>query len=861
MYEGTSTPVVEMDDGAREMPTITRVVTMRTQGNEAEREALARLRAVIETAVDGIITIDATGVIETVNPAVVRIFGYAPYELIGRNVRVLMSESHGIEHDSYIAEYRQTGEPKIIGLGREVRGRRKDGSVFPMELAVSETRLDDRTIFTGIVRDISTSRRAEQALSESEERYRHLVQCLPAAVYACDGEGRITLFNEAAVTLWGRQPKVGRDTWCGSYRIYQLDGQRLAHDRCPMAESLRTGMPIRGVELVIERPDGTRRNVLAHPEPIVDSAGIVIGAVNMLIDITDRKRAESAMKSSETRFRLMADSAPNLIWMSGVNKACVWFNQRWIEFTGRTMEQEYGDGWSQGVHPEDLERCLATYNDAFDSRTPFQMEYRLRRADGEFRWVHDVGVPIHLEDATFAGYIGSCVDVTDRRLGEELLLERVAQRTHELSAANEQLQHQITERRRFESMLATENRVLELIATGAGLQQLLEALCEAIESLIPNTRCAIHLGDNEGAEPTSPVPTGAVKLGLNIFGIAAHEGIYPPICMERTIVPDIRCAADTDECLVVVGIRSYWLEPIAAPGGTMVGTLGVYSTDGVPPDEDMLSVSSMAARLCGIVVERARAEERAREQLAQLAHIGRLATMGEMASGLAHELNQPLCAIVNYTEACAEIINRNGQNREQLPEALAEVSRQAARAGEVIRRLRDFVKRREPERQPVDINKLVREVVAFTSVEARHNDVRIRMKLARQPPRVFADSIQIEQVLVNLVRNAGEAMRESTSATRALTIETTRRKGAVEVAVSDSGPGISDQTKQRLFEPFYTTKPDGMGMGLSISRSILEVHDGRIWVTPNRQGGTTFHFMLPTAWMVLRGRRHGFRRR
>lgn len=233
--------------------------------------------------------------------------------------------------------------------------------------------------------------------------------------------------------------------------------------------------------------------------------------------------------------------------------------------------------------------------------------------------------------------------------------------------------------------------------------------------------------------------------------------------------------------------------------------------------------------------------------------------MGEMASSLAHELNQPFCAIVNFTEACVELVQRDRHDREQLSQTLSEVARQAERAGEVIRRLRNFVKRREPERRPMDINGVVREVVAFTNVEARQDEVRVRVKLAKRLPSVFADSIQIEQVLVNLVRNACEAMRQGGAAMRTLTIETVRRRGAVEVGVTDTGPGIPEEIHERLFEPFFTTKPNGMGMGLSISRSILEAHDGRLWATSNRKRETTFHFTLPTAWRVRRGRRHRVR--
>lgn len=569
---------------------------------------------------------------------------------------------------------------------------------------------------------------------------------------------------------------------------------------------------------------------------------------------TDRRRAGRAQGGTRARLRLMANRAPVPIWMSGVHPAATWFNRHWREFTGHTVRQARGGEWLEALHPEDRERCNRIYGAAFDLRQPFELECRLRRFDGSYRWMRVVGLPTHTEGGAFSGYIGANLDVSDHRDSAERLRERVGHRTRALRAANERLRQQIDDRRRIEALLAMENHILELIATGTDLETTLGRLSVAVEGLIPNSRCAISLPPrNVNVDGSSSPEAGqTTTAGPNAFGALAKAGVCPPPCADRTIVPRLRPVVDN--CVREQELQSYWLEPIVGQGGAIVGTLGIYCREAGEPDPDALSAGATAARLTAIVVERARAEERAREQLAQLAHVARLATMGEMASGLAHELNQPLCAIVNFTEACVELVQRNGNDRAQLSQAFSEVARQAERAGEVIRRLRDFVKRREPERKPVEINAVVREVVAFTSVEARHAGVRVRLRLARRLPSVFADSIQIEQVLVNLVRNACEAMQDVGPRTKELTIETVRRRGGVEVRVSDSGPGIREQFVERLFEPFFTTKREGLGMGLSISRSILEVHEGRLWMTSNRAGGTTFHFTLPTVWRARRGR-------
>jgi PAS domain S-box-containing protein len=190
---------------------------------------------------------------------------------------------------------------------------------------------------------------------------------------------------------------------------------------------LRTGERIEHYETCRLSKDGRRIDVSITVSPIRNAEGRIIGALNIGRDITARKRAEAALREREESFRVIADTAPVMIWMSGIDKLCTFFNQGWLEFTGRSFESELGNGWAEGVHPEDLRGCLETYTRAFDRREPFSMEYRLRRYDGEYRWVLDQGAPIFKANGSFAGYIGSGIDVTGRKLAEEAL-SRVSQR-------------------------------------------------------------------------------------------------------------------------------------------------------------------------------------------------------------------------------------------------------------------------------------------------------------------------------------------------------------------------------------------------------------------------------------------------
>ena len=242
-----------------------------------------------------------------------------------------------------------------------------------------------------------------------------------------------------------------------------------------------------------------------------------------------------------------------------------------------------------------------------------------------------------------------------------------------------------------------------------------------------------------------------------------------------------------------------------------------------------------------------RAEQESRQHQAELVHVCRLSTMGEVATGMAHELNQPLSAIVNFASGCSRRLQGNVGRRQELVDAMGQITTQAQRASEIIRRLRALVGKQPPIRSLVDLNYLVREVCTFVEYDTGKMDLAIDLDLAPGEIPVDVDLVQIEQVLLNLVRNALDALQEIAPEKRRLTVRTLLKGEEAEVVVEDTGPGIEPERTQSLFEPFYTTKESGMGMGLPISQTILENHGGRIWAEPRPQGGAVFFIRLPVA--------------
>jgi C4-dicarboxylate-specific signal transduction histidine kinase len=240
-------------------------------------------------------------------------------------------------------------------------------------------------------------------------------------------------------------------------------------------------------------------------------------------------------------------------------------------------------------------------------------------------------------------------------------------------------------------------------------------------------------------------------------------------------------------------------------------------------------------------------EQQDKEHLDQLAHVTRLGLMGEMASGIAHEVNQPLSAISSYAQVSINIINTENPDLVKLTEILYKTQQQALRAGRIIHRMREFVKSQSKHRSTADINALIHDAVSLCSAELKHNDIKLTFQLESNLPPIYVDHIHIEQIIINLIRNSADALKSlPAKQQRCLTIYSRLiLKDAIQVGVKDNGPGLDEEQQQKILTPFYTTKTDGMGMGLSISRSLIEAHEGTLRFNSKAGKGSTFYFSLP----------------
>ena len=491
----------------------------------------ARIKTIIETAVDGIIRIDTSGIMRSINPAVVHIFGYQQEQLIGQNISMLMPDSYADEHDGYIRNYLKTGTKKIIGIGREVQGLRSDGTIFPLDLAVSEILGQDEHQFVGMVRDISVRKEAQDTLKLREEQLRLTFDNAPSGIVTCDSDYRYITANPAYTQAIG-------------HNVFDL----------------------------------------------------------MHMHVFDT------------------------------------------------------------IHPEDREIFL---------------------------------------------------------------------------------------------------------------------------DLARQAKC------------------GELKKN-------------------------------------VVSLR--W---ISKCGGIMRGNLhvGLIHNENNTPKSFVIQFENLTKRI--------NAEIKVRELRDQLAQVGRVSTMGEMAAGIAHEINQPLTAIASYTETCQRLLKSGKADSSELLDVMERTSAQAHRAGMVIRRMRGFVKAHSTKREELDINVLVKEIVKFAKMDLPIQGSLIKIDLTSDLPTIVADSFQIQQVILNLIRNAADAMQDIEK-DKIIVIRTAFcSPDSIRISVTDHGHGINDEDAKKIFTPFFSTKESGMGTGLAICKTVVESHQGELNFENNPTGGTTFNLTLPIDPEVL----------
>jgi PAS domain S-box-containing protein len=383
-------------------------------------EAQLRHAVIVESSNDAIVSKNLEGVISAWNAAAQRMFGYTEAEAIGQPITMIIPPELRDEENDLLKRVR-AGE----GIEHyETRRVSKDGKTIDVSITMSPLKDAGGRIIgaSKIARDITANKQREAALRESEERFRLAMYNVASGVYTLDLNGLVTYVNPAAETMfgWTNAELHGRKMHDVTHYKHPDGGPFPASD-CSGLQVLQKGVELREFEDTFIRKDGRFFPVVYSASPL-KTEGKTVGIVVGFRDDTLRREAERAVRESEQRFRLIADTAPVMIWMSDVEKQITYLNQTWLDFTGRPLDQALGHRWIEVLDPDEVERCRDVYVKAFDQREPFEVEHRLRRHDGEYRWVVTAGVPRYNEGGSFVGYIGTAIDVTDRRVAAEALV-------------------------------------------------------------------------------------------------------------------------------------------------------------------------------------------------------------------------------------------------------------------------------------------------------------------------------------------------------------------------------------------------------------------------------------------------------
>jgi len=534
-------------------------------------------------------------------------------------------------------------------------------------------------------------------------------------------------------------------------------------------------------EVRARRFDGVYRWFQSRGYPLRDHNGQIVRWYNLLIDIDERKIAEEALAASERNLKLIIDTIPALAWSARPDGSAEFFGQHYLDFIGFPAERAGNWGWTAAVHPQDLNGLAATWQRIMASGAPGETEVRLRRQDGEYRWFLFRANPLRDESGTVVKWYGINTDIEDRKRAEVAL------------------------RQAYDSFADAQR----LSQTGS-----------FITDLVGDD----HKWSDEAYrifefEPGTRVTVQRVRDVIHADDLGSFDSV---IARGRS------------------GVNVTFAFRIVTPRG------GVKHVRGVAHVIEQIEGRPMFVGALQDVTESTVAEEALNRARSELAHVARVTTLSTLTASIAHEVNQPLSGIITNAGTCLRMLDADPPNIDGARETARRTIRDGNRASEVIVRLRALFSRRGFTLESLDLNEAMREVLALSRSDLQRNRVVLQSDLADDLPSVSGDRIQLQQVILNLLRNASDAMQGLDNRPRQLLIRTEREDGdRVRVSVRDAGVGVDAHSLNKLFDAFYTTKSDGMGIGLSVSRSIIERHQGRLWAEPNDGPGATFSFSIP----------------
>jgi PAS domain S-box-containing protein len=565
-------------------------------------------------------------------------------------------------------------------------------------------------------------------------------------------------------------------------------------------------------EFRVALEDDAVRWVLAKGQVIRDWSGRPMRLIGVHTDVTERRlieaarRNEVALRESEARLRELADAMPQIVWTAKPDGQIDYLNRRWYDLTATDEDVISQDTWLRMMHSEDRISVLDSWEVSVRDGTAFEHELRLLIAEtGEYHWHLARALPVRDESGAIQRWYGTATDINAHKRIEEALRDG----ERRLRALGEELEARVAE------------RTAELNASEERFGKAFRASPVAIAIIRDRDGRLVEMNERWEA----------------MFGVSRQDAIGKTIT-ELDLYPTLEDRSRIASDLATLGfVHELEVDLSNQRRETLRGVIACERVE--------LAGEHCLITMIRDITERRRAEHEIVAQRRQLQHLGRVALLGELSSAIAHELNQPLTAILANARAAQRMLQRERVDHKELHSILGDIASDDLRAGAVIHRVRALLRRGETDPQLVDINEVVAEVLDLAHSDLIQRAVSVTTNLAESMLLIVGDRVQLQQVLLNMIVNGCEAMVDNPRSDRILTISTTTEGDAVRVAVSDRGTGIANAVVDSVFEPFVTSKPHGLGLGLSICRSIVNAHGGRMWAVNNAGRGATFNVSIP----------------
>jgi PAS domain S-box-containing protein len=682
----------------------------------------------------------------------------------------------------------KTGEPWNI----EYRMLRATGQYVWHRISARPTRDDDGQItgWFGTSIDIDVYKKTEAALRAREQHLEQLIDTVPAMIWSMTGAGHPVYLNRRMMEVTGATTETvtAPDGSLTLKRMIHPDFLEQAERT--FARSVTTGEPY-AIKYLQHRADGTYRWTETRAEALRDEAGQIIRWYGVSVDIHDLITTQTELHLRKQELTRLVDLVPSFLWRLTPTGAPNFFNRRFIDFLGldegsleQPQTEQYAAALKAAVHPDDAPRVWAGLKDCLGSGRPFAMRYRLRRHDGVYRWMDGRAEPLLDEDGSIIQWHGLSHDVDDQLRVEEALRE-------------------------------SERSLRQLVET---LPALIYCAAPNGEPIYRSEKLREFLGFGLGDKDEE----GKTRLTGTLDAIIHPDDL--PDVKERYAHSLATGSPYAMKHRLRRGDGAYrWVETRTAAMRNAEGEIIQWNG------------------ICFEIEDQVRAQEALTLTQERLARAAQAASLAELSASIAHEVNQPLAAVVANSHACQRWLTSDPPNLERAQKTVERIIRDANSAADVVGRVRALFRQTVEARSFWQLDTILHEARDLMLEEATRRRIRIEIDVEPGLPPLALDHIQIQQVLVNLIRNGLEAMEPTQRG--ALHIRSMRAGDLIRTEVRDTGAGIS--ALEKVFEPFFSTKSNGMGMGLAISRTIIESHGGRLWAEDNQPSGATFIFTLP----------------